>query len=181
MHIFTIIEFFLLKLSIGVDNLIILNYEIIQSLPKSTQVEIVPQSDGWALVRCKDTLGFVSSKYLSEVVEKVKKYVNVSVLNFRSGPSTKASIIGTISKGSEVEVISTPDGWSKIKYNEKEGYVASNYLSNKISDITQITTSISVEKTIEYAKTLLGKKYVWADEGLILLIVLDLLGMYTKI
>lgn len=27
MHIFTIIEFFLLKLSIGVDNLIILNYE----------------------------------------------------------------------------------------------------------------------------------------------------------
>ena len=145
------------------------NYEIMQSLPKSTQVEIVPQSDGWTLVRCEDTLGFVSSKYLSDktvqVVEKVKKYVNVSVLNFRNGPSTKASIIGTISKGSEVEVISTSDGWSKIKYNEKEGYVASNYLSNKISDIIQITTSISAEKIIEYAKTLLGKKYVWADEG----------------
>ena len=43
--------------------------------------------------------------------------------------------------------------------------MASNYLSNKISDITQITTSISAEKIIEYAKTLLGKKYVWADEG----------------
>ncbi|MPM83151.1 hypothetical protein SDC9_130214 [bioreactor metagenome] len=145
------------------------NYEIIQSLPKNTQVEIVPQSDGWILVRYKDTLGFVSSKYLSDKIiqaaEKVKKYVNVSVLNFRSGPSTKASILGTISKGSEVEVISTSDGWSKIKYNGKEGYVASNYLSNKITNITQITTSISAEKIIEYAKTLLGQKYVWADEG----------------
>ncbi|MCC3867540.1 SH3 domain-containing protein [Terrisporobacter mayombei] len=40
----------------------------------------------------------------------MKKYVNVSVLNFRSSSSTKASIIGTISKGSEVEVISTSYG-----------------------------------------------------------------------
>lgn len=29
------------------------NYEIIQSLHKNTQVEVVPQSDGWTLVRCK--------------------------------------------------------------------------------------------------------------------------------
>lgn len=145
------------------------NHETIQSLPNNTQVEVVPQSDGWTLVRYKDTLGFVSSKYLSDktaqVVEKVKKYVNVSVLNFRSGPSIKSSIIGTISKEREVEVISTSDGWSKIKYNGKEGYVASNYLSNKISDINEITISVSAEKIIEYAKTLIGKKYVWADEG----------------
>lgn len=128
------------------------NHKIIQSLPKNTQVEVVPQSDGWTLVRYKDTLGFVSSKYLSDktaqVVEKVKKYVNVSVLNFRSGPSTKSSIIGTISKERQVEVISTSDGWSKIKYNGKEGYVASNYLSNKISDINEITISVSAEKII---------------------------------
>ena len=45
------------------------------------------------------------------------------------------------------------------------GYIASNYLSDKTTDITQITTSVSAEKIIEYAKTLLGKKYVWADEG----------------
>ncbi|HBI93596.1 MAG TPA: hypothetical protein DDY58_14890, partial [Terrisporobacter glycolicus] len=81
------------------------NHETIQSLPNNTQVEVVPQSDGWTLVRYKDTLGFVSSKYLSDktaqVVEKVKKYVNVSVLNFRSGPSIKSSIIGTISKERE--------------------------------------------------------------------------------
>lgn len=145
------------------------NYEIIQSLHKNTQVEVVPQSDGWTLVRCKGVLGFVSSKYLSDktvqVVEKVKKYVNVSVLNFRSGSSTKFSIIGTIFKGSEVEVISTSEGWSKIKYNAKEGYVASSYLSNKISDINEIIISVNSEKIIEYAKTLLGKKYVWADEG----------------
>lgn len=43
--------------------------------------------------------------------------------------------------------------------------MASSYLSNKISDINEIIISVSSEKIIEYAKTLLGKKYVWADEG----------------
>lgn len=146
-----------------------IDYEIIQSLSKNSEVEILSPSAGWTLVRYKDKLGFVSSKYLSDkttqVVNYTKKYVNVSVLNFRSNPSTKASILGVILKGSEVEIISTSNGWSRIKYNGKEGYIASNYLSDKTTDITQITTSVSAEKIIEYAKTLLGKKYVWADEG----------------
>ena len=145
------------------------DYEIIQSLPKNSEVEISPQSDGWTLIKYKDTLGFVSSKYLSDkttqVVNYTKKYVNVSVLNFRSNPSTKASILGVILKGSEVEVISISNGWSKVEYNGKEGYVSSNYLSDKTTDINQITTSAKAGKIIEYAKTLLGKKYVWADEG----------------
>ncbi|MCC3867541.1 SH3 domain-containing protein [Terrisporobacter mayombei] len=42
------------------------DYEIIQSLPKNTQVEILPQSDGWILVRYKDILGFLSIEYLSD-------------------------------------------------------------------------------------------------------------------
>lgn len=43
--------------------------------------------------------------------------------------------------------------------------MASSYLSNKISDINEIIISVNSEKIIEYAKTLLGKKYVWADKG----------------
>ncbi|MEG0050649.1 MAG: SH3 domain-containing C40 family peptidase [Terrisporobacter sp.] len=89
---------------------------------------------------------------------------NVDNLNIRSGPSTKDEIISIISKGSEVEVLSESGGWSKIKYN-KIGYVYSKYLSNKTTDIGSITTSISAEKILAYAKTLIGKPYVWADEG----------------
>lgn len=145
------------------------DYEIIQSLPKEIQVEVVPQSDEWTLIIYNDTLGFVYSKYLSDkttqAINYTKKYVNVSALNFRASPSTKASILQVILKDSEVEVISTSNGWSKIKYNGKEGYVASQYLNSKITDITQITTSEMAERLTEYAKTLLGKKYIWGDEG----------------
>lgn len=86
-------------------------------------------------------------------------------MNFRKGPSIDYEIIQSLPKNSEVEVISTSNGWSKVKYNGKEGYVASNYLSDRTTDINQITTSAKADKIIEYAKTLLGKKYVWADEG----------------
>lgn len=144
-------------------------YEVIESLAKNTQVEIIPQPEEWVLIKYNGNIGFVYSKYLSEIsngdMNYIKKYVNVSLLNFRSAASTKASILGVISKGSEVEVMSELNGWSKIKYNNQEGYVASRYLSDKNTDITEITTSEMAEKIIKYAKTLLGKKYVWSDEG----------------
>ena len=139
-----------------------IEYEIIQWLEKNTEVEVIPEIDVWVLVRYKDILGFVSAKYLSDKeINIVKKYVNVSALNFRSGPSTKSSIIEVLSKGSQVEEISRSNGWSKIKYNEKEWYVSSKYLSEKTID----STSATVKKIIDYAKTLLGKKYVWGAEG----------------
>lgn len=142
------------------------NYNIIQSLEKNTEVEVVPTVDGWTLIRYKDTLGFVYNKYLSDKSSNlIKKYVNVSALNFRSGPSTKNSIIGVILKDSEVEEISAANGWSKIKYNGKEGYVSNQYLSEKTTDSSTIITSVTAQKIIDYAKKLLGKKYAWADEG----------------
>ncbi|WP_208872225.1 SH3 domain-containing protein, partial [Paraclostridium sordellii] len=51
-------------------------------------------------------------------------------LNMRSGPSTGNSVIGSLKNNEKVEVISESNGWSKIKYNGKEGYVSSTYLKD---------------------------------------------------
>ena len=47
--------------------------------------------------------------------------------------STSNSIVGKLSKGTKVSVISESNGWSKILYNNKECYVSSRYLDSKSS------------------------------------------------
>ena len=101
---------------------------------------------------------------MGEYTSTNTKYVTATTLNVRSGAGTNYSIIGSLSKGTKVEVISTTNGWSKIKYNGSTGYVSSQYLSSSASD-NSTSTSTSVSKVISYAKKLLGKPYVWGAEG----------------
>ena len=81
------------------------------------------------------TLSFTSN------VEAASKYATTTAnLNFRTGPSTINKIISTIKKGSKVEIISKNGSWTKIKYNNKEGYSSSEYLK-EISSSTEGSTS----------------------------------------
>ena len=49
-------------------------------------------------------------------------------LNVRSGPSTSYSRIGTLSRGTVVDVLETLEGWYKIAFGDGEGYVSALYL-----------------------------------------------------
>ncbi len=102
---------------------------------------------------------------MSEIIENKIKIVNTDNLNFRKEPSIDYEIIQSLSKNSEVEILPQLAGWTLVRYKDTIGFVSSKYLSDKTTDINQITTSANVDKIIEYTKTLLGKKYVWADEG----------------
>ena len=52
-----------------------------------------------------------------------------SSLRLREGPSTSASIVTTLNKGVAVAVLDdSTDGWYKIAYNGKNGYVSADYL-----------------------------------------------------
>ena len=143
------------------------NNSVIGKLSNGDRVEVVSTSNGWSKIKYNGQIGYVSSKYLSNTAPEASttiKYVNASSLNVRSGPSTNNSVIGKLSNGDKVEVISTSNGWSKIKYNGQIGYVSSKYLSNTVSD-NSTSTSSSATKVISLAKTLLGKPYVWGAEG----------------
>ena len=54
--------------------------------------------------------------------------VTATVLNFRDGPSTDANIIGQAPKGATVTVLEVLDGWCKVEYQGKTGYMCSDYL-----------------------------------------------------
>ena len=140
------------------------NYSSIGKLNKGDKIEYLGESGSWGKARYSGKTGYVYGSYVGEYTSTNTKYVTATTLNVRSGAGTNYSIIGSLSKGTKVEVISTTNGWSKIKYNGSTGYVSSQYLSSSASD-NSTSTSTSVSKVISYAKKLLGKPYVWGAEG----------------
>ncbi|RDY23946.1 cell wall hydrolase [Romboutsia maritimum] len=148
------------------------NYSKIASVSKGTEVGFISQSNGWSKVNCNGRIGYMSSMYLQDKDQgstytdnavKSTKVVNTSSLNFRTGPGTNYSKISSLSYKTEVGFISQSNGWSKINYNGKIGYVSSQYLSDQGSLNSNL--SQTTDKVIEFAKTLLGKPYVWGAEG----------------
>ena len=77
--------------------------------------------------------------------------VTASSLNFRSGPSTSHSIIGSLQKGQQVEYISESGSLAKVKYNGVTGYVHGDYLTKSTS--TGISTS---QGTTQYVNSTSG-------------------------
>ncbi|MGL6108215.1 C40 family peptidase [Romboutsia sp.] len=150
-------------------------------LNKGTDVGFISESNGWSKISHNGKIGYMSSQYLSNKNNdssnnnnnnntdnsiKSNKVVNGNSVNFRTGPSTSNSSMGKLNKGTEVGFISESNGWSKISYNGKIGYMSSQYLSNKNdSGSPSIPSSEKADKVISFAKNLLGKPYVWGAEG----------------
>ncbi|MEG1310376.1 MAG: SH3 domain-containing protein [Romboutsia sp.] len=146
----------------------------IGKLNKGVEVGFISESNGWSKISYNGKIGYMSSQYLSnknstpstdntDNTVKLTKIVSESSVNFRSGPGTSYSKISTLSIGTEVGFISESNGWSKISYNGKIGYMSSQYLVNKGS--SNVPSNEKSDKVIEFAKTLLGKPYVWGAEG----------------
>ena len=56
-------------------------------------------------------------------------FVNASGLNLRSQPSTDSSILATANSGECVVVLEQTDGWYRVNYNLREGYMSADYLT----------------------------------------------------
>ncbi len=69
-----------------------------------------------------------------------------SPLNVRSGPGTDYDIIKQIPNGEKVEIIEQKGEWVKIKHNEKDGWVYSEYINNT-DDSQDKTTENESKKT----------------------------------
>ena len=148
------------------------DYASLGKLNKGYKVEYISETNSWSKVKYNGQTGYVYSKYVAQTSTTSNtqvKYVNCKSLNVRSGPGTSYSIIKSISTNTKVEVISTNNGWSKIKEGSTTGYVSAKYLSDsQTSSSTSsntTSTSTSASKLVSYAKSLLGKPYVWGAQG----------------
>ena len=157
------------------------SYAKIVTLSYGQSVNVLSTSNGWSKINYNRSTGYVSSQYLqstkpssssSSETSQTVKYVNTtSGLNMRTGPATSYAKITTIAYGQSVNVLSTSNGWSKINYSGSTGYVSSQYLqstkpsSSSSSNSGSTSVSSSASSVIAYAKTLLGKPYVWGAQG----------------
>ena len=75
-----------------------------------------------------------------DVVDKIVYTLESKVRDgYNVDGSKKYKIITTLSRNEEVEVISIENGWAKVKYNSKIGYVSNSYLKDK-TDTTTVDT-----------------------------------------
>ncbi len=100
------------------------NGEIVVILEKST--------DEWYRINHDGTIGYVSSRYLKNVLTAenfdAEGTVNATSVRYRTGPSTSDSSLGVIPKDTEVDIIGINNGWYKLVYNGKTGYMRSDYI-----------------------------------------------------
>ena len=138
------------------------SYNVVGKIYKGDKVEILSSNNGWYKIGYSgNKVGWSSSDYIlkSEGSVSTKKgTVTASTLNVRSGASTSYSIVGKVTKGTSVTILSTSNGWYKIQYSDnKVGYVSSQYVS---------TSTSSQQTSLNVASTLDVKAYAYTGGGI---------------
>ena len=64
----------------------------------------------------------------SEIQEPEERYVRTTArINLRSEPNTNCTVVSVIDKGTEVLLLEELDGWYKVSFEGKEGYISATY------------------------------------------------------
>ncbi len=66
---------------------------------------------------------------VSAMAENNYKVTSSSRLNVRKAPSTSGQILGTFESSQQIEVLDIDNGWAKVKFNGKTGYVSAKYIT----------------------------------------------------
>ena len=147
---------------------------VITTLSKGTTVAVLNNSSSWYKVSVNGKEGYVSGEYLTgttatDVALGTGTVKCSSSVNFRSAPNTSSTSYGELKNGTAVSVLSTSNGWSKVSYAGKAGYISADYLVTASSGTaispsnTAASVSISAKRqsVLNYAAQFLGVPYVY--------------------
>lgn len=159
------------------------------------KVEVLEDAgNGWYKVSLKGVTGYMSGEYLklggtdvqtavvaeqtvpaaaSPAQGSVKVNLGANeVLNLRSGPSTKNSKIASIPGGTVLNVEEQTDGWYKVTYNGKTGYVSASYVvsATQAAVAPMAAAPVSYDSSfgssvVALARQYIGCPYVYGASG----------------
>ena len=85
--------------------------------------------DGWLKFAYDGGTAYCSADYLARVDGDLSGlHVTCRTLNVRAGAGTNFEILGTLSRGTEVEILDVLPGWYEIEYLGGEAYVSAAYI-----------------------------------------------------
>lgn len=109
------------------------NAYALDAVTQQNSTEIVAAAQQEQTVAASKT-GYVYNKYISTTkpTEDPKPSTTQTVyttadLNVRAQPNTKATVLGTLKKGTEVQTTTLKDGWYTISFAGKTGYISASY------------------------------------------------------
>lgn len=173
----------------------VINSIVTNTLEDESKIEVTSEVNGWAYVTVEDIKGWVRTENIVEKDEEEYEenssqkvgYISGASVNFREEANTSSNIISKLTRNTQIRILKSEDGWSKIEYNGTKGYVSNQYISDKKVETTsrssvnrtakakttEVTTSSSEgtdtasqgnatgSEIVAYAKQYLGYKYVY--------------------
>ena len=161
-------------------------------------VAVVTGEDGdWYKIESGTVKGYVKKEYVvvgdAELIEKVAQRVAVvkaDSLKVRAKADTDAEVLGTVSEGKTLTVVSEEDeAWIKINTSAGKGYVSSDYVTvgteykyaeskeeeqarlaeeaknSSVSELDSVSGSKG-QSVISYARQFVGNPYRWGGTSL---------------
>ena len=145
--------------------------EILATASNGTNVVVLEEAeDGWYKVNYNSVEGYMSGEYL-DVATKAdtdlgygKVDTDGSILNMRSGASTSFDSLCSIPSGTVLELEGVYEGWYKVTYAGKTGYVSSDYITITTEPATSSSSALG-EQVVALAEQYLGTPYVLGGNG----------------
>ncbi len=131
-----VVEYVIALDNVNVRNSDSTNAEIVGNVTKGTKLKLVEKLvNGWTKVIYNNKECYISSKYLEDVIdipqvveEPIGKVTAKGSVNVRSGPDTSYEKIGVLAGGESVEYYGKENGWVRVKFGGKTGYIKEDFV-----------------------------------------------------
>jgi len=99
-------------------------------LSEGTVLDVTKAGNDWFEIQFKDSTGFVSNNYIeiNSRSSTLRGFITTSLLNVREMPSKNSKILGSLTSGTQVVVLSQKQDWLEIEFNNDTGFVSSKYI-----------------------------------------------------
>lgn len=119
---------------------------VVAKLPSGSKVLVTDQSGSWYQVSYNGKSGYVSSSYLSlsDTMDVTAGYAKVTAstsLHLRQAASTSSASLGKLRNGTTAKILGVSNGWVKVNYGSKTGYLSGDYVTVVASDSTGSSSS----------------------------------------
>ncbi|MBR5708814.1 MAG: C40 family peptidase [Oscillospiraceae bacterium] len=116
--------------------------EVVGTVSKDGIIVLIDKPEGdWYHVMYNGVEGYVASDYVKNILKAENFSATAEITcdwaRMRTRPDLTAEIIGSYGKGTDMEVIGINNGWYKVKYLGRTGYIR--------SDLMQITGGVATE------------------------------------